>query len=70
LNDLEKRKLIRDFSFRRDADEIFWDFLTLEDGTDTLCRNVGKGLPPTLHYNPEERRKLIISLTALTGWAS
>jgi hypothetical protein len=40
--------------FRRDADEIcafrgcflrFWDFLTLEDETDTLSRNVGKGLP-------------------------
>jgi hypothetical protein len=24
---------------------FFLDFLTLEDGTDTLCRNVGKGLP-------------------------
>jgi hypothetical protein len=23
----------------------FLDFLTLEDGTDTLSRNVGKGLP-------------------------
>jgi hypothetical protein len=24
---------------------LFLDFLTLEDGTDTLSRNVGKGLP-------------------------
>ena len=24
---------------------VFFDFLTLEDGTDTLSRNVGKGLP-------------------------
>jgi hypothetical protein len=24
---------------------FFLDFLTLEDGTDTLSRNVGKGLP-------------------------
>jgi hypothetical protein len=41
--------------FRRDADEICpllgynaassGDFLTLVDGTDTLSRNVGKGLP-------------------------
>jgi hypothetical protein len=47
--------------FRRDIDEIcallgyyaassgnlffILDFLTLEDGTDTLCRNIGKGLP-------------------------
>jgi hypothetical protein len=25
--------------------DIFLDFLALEDGTDTLSRNVGKGLP-------------------------
>jgi hypothetical protein len=25
---------------------LFLDFLTLEDGTDRLSRNVGKGLPP------------------------
>jgi hypothetical protein len=24
---------------------VFYDFLNLEDGTDTLSRNVGKGLP-------------------------
>ena len=24
---------------------VFFDFFTLEDGTDTLSRNVGKGLP-------------------------
>jgi hypothetical protein len=27
-----------------------------EDGTDTLCRNVGKGLHWTLRNNPGERR--------------
>jgi hypothetical protein len=26
------------------SNEASWDFLTLEDGTDTLSRNVGKGL--------------------------
>jgi hypothetical protein len=25
--------------------EVFLAFLTLEDGTDTLSRNVGKGIP-------------------------
>jgi hypothetical protein len=35
------------------------DFLTLEDGTDTLSRSVGKGLPDyhtALRNTPEERR--------------
>ena len=34
-----------------------WDFLTLEDGTDRLSRNVGKELNhSTLRQIPEERR--------------
>jgi hypothetical protein len=28
------------------------DFLTLENGTDTLCRNVGKQLPPDAAWFP------------------
>jgi hypothetical protein len=27
------------------ASRVFLDFLILNDGTDRLCRNVGKGLP-------------------------
>jgi hypothetical protein len=30
---------------RRSKKKLFLDFLTLEDGTDMLSRNVGKGLP-------------------------
>jgi hypothetical protein len=32
------------------------DFLTLEDGPDTLSRNVGKGLPSSLRNTAEEGR--------------
>jgi hypothetical protein len=39
--------------------ESFLDFLTLEDGTDMLARNVGKGLPLDLHNIPEERRSYV-----------
>jgi len=34
----------------------FLDFLTLEDGTDMLPRNVGKGYHHTLLNIPEERK--------------
>jgi hypothetical protein len=37
------------------------DFLTLEDGTDTLGRNVGKGLP--LDAAEQPRRAHILSLS-------
>jgi hypothetical protein len=36
--------------------EVFLDFLNLEDGTDTLSRNVGKGLQFYALYIPEERK--------------
>jgi hypothetical protein len=32
-------------SFIENNTEFYLDFLTLEDGTDTLSRNVGKGSP-------------------------
>jgi hypothetical protein len=38
------------------------DFLTLEDGTDTLSRNVSKGLPLNPALYP--RRAHLISITA------
>jgi hypothetical protein len=38
---------------------LFLDFLTLEDGTDTLSRNVGKGLPLDAAWYP--RRAQILS---------
>jgi hypothetical protein len=31
--------------FQEDRKPLFFDFLTLEDGTDRLFRNVGKKLP-------------------------
>jgi hypothetical protein len=34
---------------------FFLDFLTLEDGKDTLYRNVGKGLQLDAAFTPEER---------------
>jgi hypothetical protein len=37
------------------------EFLSLEDGTDILSRNVGKGLPLTLSNTPQESRSQDLS---------
>jgi hypothetical protein len=36
--------------------EASWDFLTLEDGSDTLSRSVGKDYHSMLRNTPEQRR--------------
>jgi hypothetical protein len=49
----------------------FLDFLNLEDATDTLSQNVGKGYHLTLRYNPEECRSQhkIYCYTIMAHWA-